>query len=372
MEITLNQKTRQILHCLDTDARMPFSEIAKRTRQSQETVRYTINRLKEEKIISGTITVINIQALGYIPLQILLKFQFLHEKKKEEIIAQVREMPAVNWIGNLEGNYDLGIILSMKDYAQLHQLTGDIYRACGEHLMKKRISINLEGNYLPRDYLTNKERHTTKTADYAPTTFVSIDDVDKRILHALAKDARTSVVEIAKQTHMTPTAVIHRMKRLKENNIITKHLLLLNQEKLGQEHYKILLFTNNQDKIISIIQKAYANKNVIAIIKTLAEWDLEIDLEVMSRQEVTRFMMGLSAEFSTIIRDYDILRIRDMPKYNFYPEKQTLNTTIADKRKRSNICLAPSKREMENLKVLRPRRGRPRNGQEGRTEGVST
>ena len=223
MEIALNQKTRQILHCLDADARMPFSEIAKRTRQSQETIRYTINRLKEEKIISGAITVINIQALGYIPLQILLKFQYLHEKKKEDIIRQIKELPAINWIGNLEGNYDLGIVLSMKDYTQLHQLTGDIYRACGEHLMKKRISINLEGSYLLRDYLINKERYTTKTADYAPTPLVSIDDVDKSILQTLAKDARTSVVEIAKQTRMTPTAVIHRMKRLKENNIITKH-----------------------------------------------------------------------------------------------------------------------------------------------------
>ena len=96
---------------------------------------------------------------------------------------------------------------------------------------------------------------------------------------------------------------------------------------------------NNQDKITSIIQKAYANKNVIAIIKTLAEWDLEIDLEVKSRQDVTRFMMDLTGQFSTTIKDYDLLRIRSMPKYNFYPEKQTLNTTVADKRKRGETRL---------------------------------
>jgi DNA-binding Lrp family transcriptional regulator len=50
---------------------------------------------------------------------------------------------------------------------------------------------------------------------------VPIDDIDKKIIATLIKDARTSLKEIAKQCDISAVSVMNRIKRLKKTGVIT-------------------------------------------------------------------------------------------------------------------------------------------------------
>jgi Lrp/AsnC family transcriptional regulator, leucine-responsive regulatory protein len=69
-----------------------------------------------------------------------------------------------------------------------------------------------------------------KTDDTGPA---ALDKIDARILRVLQKDGRISNLKLAEEVHLSPTAVLERVKRLARDNYILGYEARLNPEKLG-------------------------------------------------------------------------------------------------------------------------------------------
>jgi Lrp/AsnC family transcriptional regulator, leucine-responsive regulatory protein len=61
----------------------------------------------------------------------------------------------------------------------------------------------------------------------------SIDKIDAKILRVLQKDGRISNLKLAEEVHLSPTAVLERVKRLTRDNFILGYEAKLNPDKLG-------------------------------------------------------------------------------------------------------------------------------------------
>lgn len=61
----------------------------------------------------------------------------------------------------------------------------------------------------------------------------SIDKIDAKILRVLQKDGRISNLKLAEEVHLSPTAVLERVKRLTRDNFILGYEAKLNPAKLG-------------------------------------------------------------------------------------------------------------------------------------------
>jgi len=62
---------------------------------------------------------------------------------------------------------------------------------------------------------------------------MTLDKIDKQILHELQVNARISNLELAEKVNLSPTPCARRVKQLEESEIITAHVTLLDAEKLG-------------------------------------------------------------------------------------------------------------------------------------------
>jgi Lrp/AsnC family transcriptional regulator, leucine-responsive regulatory protein len=60
-----------------------------------------------------------------------------------------------------------------------------------------------------------------------------LDKIDARILRVLQKDGRISNLKLAEEVHLSPTAVLERVKRLSRDGYILGYEARLNPEKLG-------------------------------------------------------------------------------------------------------------------------------------------
>lgn len=60
-----------------------------------------------------------------------------------------------------------------------------------------------------------------------------LDKIDLRILEVLQKDGRISNLKLAEAVHLSPTAVLERVKRLHRDNYILGYEARLNPAKLG-------------------------------------------------------------------------------------------------------------------------------------------
>ena len=62
---------------------------------------------------------------------------------------------------------------------------------------------------------------------------IHIDGIDKKILRALMADARTSVLEIARQVGISGAAIHQRLKKLEKSGLIAGSKFIINPKVLG-------------------------------------------------------------------------------------------------------------------------------------------
>lgn len=90
----------------------------------------------------------------------------------------------------------------------------------------------------------------------------SIDGIDKMIIKALMKDARTPILQIAKQVGISGAAIHQRIKKLEESNILMGSNYVLNVKILG---YKTLSFVG------VYLEKAADNQKAVKALESIPE-----------------------------------------------------------------------------------------------------
>lgn len=74
---------------------------------------------------------------------------------------------------------------------------------------------------------------TDRTKSSTEAGFEGLDRTDLRILRALQRDGRMTNLQLAQEVHLSPTAVLERVKRLTRDDVILGYEARLNPEKLG-------------------------------------------------------------------------------------------------------------------------------------------
>lgn len=68
-----------------------------------------------------------------------------------------------------------------------------------------------------------------------------LDDVDRKILLILQKNARTKISEIAKEIHLSVTAVMRRIEKMEDEGIIQCYRTMIDGRKAGFEVHGFLI-----------------------------------------------------------------------------------------------------------------------------------
>ena len=63
---------------------------------------------------------------------------------------------------------------------------------------------------------------------------ISLDLVDRKILHFLQHDASLTIKELARKVHLSPTPCWKRIQRMEENGVIRSRVALLDAEKVDR------------------------------------------------------------------------------------------------------------------------------------------
>ncbi|WP_290699918.1 Lrp/AsnC ligand binding domain-containing protein [Lacinutrix sp.] len=91
---------------------------------------------------------------------------------------------------------------------------------------------------------------------------IIIDGIDKKILRALMADARTSVLEIARQVGISGAAIHQRLRKLEKSGLISGSKVVINPKVLG---YSTMAF------IGIYLDKAMSNPEAVKLLKKIPE-----------------------------------------------------------------------------------------------------
>ncbi len=78
-----------------------------------------------------------------------------------------------------------------------------------------------------------------------------LDNVDRKILSILQKNARISNAQIAREIGLAPSGIHERIKKLEQKGIITGYRACIDQEKLGYG-VTAFLFVRTEDRVGSL------------------------------------------------------------------------------------------------------------------------
>jgi len=320
MAIKLDEKDRQIINELWSDARQGDSAIAKHIGASREVVRYRIERLEKLGAIKRYITLVDTAKLGYITFNIYLRLQNFDIAKEKEIIGIIKNNPHVKWLIDMSGQYDLFFVMVARSRAELDNQLTDMYGKFEKHVADNLIlsSIKIYKD-LEFFYPKNKPKRTkySETVETQPETeSVELKDTDYNILDIISVNARINVVDIAKELskrkiEMTPEAVAYRLKRLEESKIIRGYRVVLDYTKLGYQWYMLLMNLTVIPKLLEmkIKEELKQNKKVIYSDKVLGEWDIRIELLVKDHDEFHEELLKIRNMVSGGLNRYELFLV---------------------------------------------------------------
>ncbi|HIH22098.1 TPA: Lrp/AsnC family transcriptional regulator [Candidatus Micrarchaeota archaeon] len=327
MKTELDVKDKRILHEIDLNARASNAEIAKRTGVSKQVAGLRIKKLLGSKTILGFFAVIDNAKLGFTIHKSFVRLQNIDGNTEQRMLEFLKNHPAIVWIASCDGRYDLAFGTLATNMAELDRTLSEIDALFGENVSERHIATILHGEYFDREYLLENLKKEAISKESAKAAFGAIpepaplDETDWKILLELGKNARATLVEIAKTIEVSPDTVAVRIKNIEKQGVIKRYNFVPNESIYPYLHYKVLVGLKNsgEERERALIGFCKTHPNIVYIVKALGPWDFEIDIEIESPEQLRKVMMELKTKFSDIIKDYSSLSIYQVHKYNFCP-----------------------------------------------------
>ncbi|MBS1267278.1 MAG: putative HTH-type transcriptional regulator [Candidatus Woesearchaeota archaeon] len=113
-----------------------------------------------------------------------------------------------------------------------------------------------------------------------------MDNKDWKIINELKQNSRATIRGIAKRTKIRPSTVHSRMKKLKQENIIEKYTIKLNNKKTGQGFIVWVWIKTNGE----IRDSIFNNEIVKEVFGITGEYDLVMKLKCRNIEAFNKFI----------------------------------------------------------------------------------
>jgi DNA-binding Lrp family transcriptional regulator len=210
-------KTRVALRALSENARASISDIAQKAKCSRITAAKEVRKLVEDYDVRFRVEV-DEDALGMVQRHLLL-VKLTGKPKLDDLVETFRKDPYANNVYLCEGDFNLII----------HAISSDPMK----YIMWESLLPGKLGDYGVNIY-PSELMHTNfgyfPVTDVAMSKFaVNVDEKDRNILAALARDSDKSVSGLAEELGMNRTTLYYRMFMLEKRGMIKRFTVSVNR-----------------------------------------------------------------------------------------------------------------------------------------------
>ncbi len=120
-----------------------------------------------------------------------------------------------------------------------------------------------------------------------------MDELDRKILNLLQKNARLSYREIARELRVAVGTVYNRIKRMEEGGILLGFASVLDYEKLGFGLTAVIGVKAQGRRIVEIEREIAKSKRVMLVYDTTGEYDIFVVAKFRDRADMNSFVKWL-------------------------------------------------------------------------------
>ena len=150
------------------------------------------------------------------------------------------------WAAQIRGNWDLAVSVLARSNFEFGKIVNGFMNKFSKFILEKDVLLTEYSPVYAREYLT--EAKPSEFVYGIPSAAYKLDDTDEKILKQLSTNSRISIIELIEKTKLSRDIITYRIKKLKKDNIIVQSRAYPNLQKLGINHYKVIIRTKNFDK----------------------------------------------------------------------------------------------------------------------------
>ncbi|MCA9487474.1 MAG: AsnC family transcriptional regulator [Nanoarchaeota archaeon] len=316
----MDKKDKKILYELDLNARIPFTELAKKVSLSPQTTKYRIKQMEKKGIIKGYVTFFDAAKLGYLYYRLYLRFQNTSEEDEKKIIDYLKKHQNVIWFISTSGKWDLEILFAARNFIHYNNLLKEFYKKFPNKLTNNITSVSIANYHQARGYLLNKKTEVQLSYGGEPEKIV-LDEIDKKIMEIINQNSRLTSVEIGSKLKLNYKTIQQRLKKIEEKEIIQAYRTWIDFKKIGYVYHKAMFKLRNfyEEDEKKILEFCKENPNVMYLITCVWPWDVEIEVQAESEEKFLEIVRNFKQLIGKNLLDYDTLTITEEHKLNYLP-----------------------------------------------------
>lgn len=317
----LTKVEERIIGQLDLDARSRFRQIGKKIRKSEQAVSYSVSSLAKKGVIKGFYTLIDFSRLGVLNFRVFFRLNYINDAKFNSLANFLATESHTMWIAACGARYDMICTFAARNPSQFNKLIRRIMAEFSDQIQGYSILTTIVMRVFNRKYMNSGRTPTKEVIIGGDREPYRLSERDIRILSEVADNPRESSVNISRKLSCDARTVVNRLKELEQMDVIRGARPFLDFSNIDYVMNILILRYHNisvQDEE-SLINYLLAHPNVISVVKTLGEWDLEINIEALDKWEFKKVERSIRERFSGIIQMTEAVPIYHEFKKTFFP-----------------------------------------------------
>lgn len=333
--VKLDAIDKKILTVLLKNGRITNTELAQVIGNNYPTVRNRVISLVEKGVIQFFYPVVQLPGIGarrYMSAFIGIKNAAV--QKKQEIINGLCKHPFLIKVFELDGRWDISVLLVTNYIKEANDALNFIQQLCGQHLtdlvvMPTYVISNLNRNFFSDlDFKVKEEEMKTgyyplilKTPLVSLGEALKLGETDVKLLDSLKLNANENLEDLGKIVGIDGATVDYKIKNFIMQNLIKYFTIEVDSYALGYEQYLLLLnlrgSVEGKKKLVEGLGKM---RQAYHYFEYMNYWEIVITFCVHNREEVYKLFSELQAKFSDEIKDHEIVWIVKKHKVEPYPD----------------------------------------------------
>lgn len=312
----LDVKDRKILSEMEMNARVPWSELAKKVGVSKQVVKYRVEKLEREGFIQGYNAIVDVAKLGETIYVVYLKLVGISSRDEEKWMRAVDKDAYVLGVGKNAGRWDLTIVIRARDNREFSEVFDRIAKGRGDKIKERLVTSEVSSTYFSTTLVFDSKFREFSTS-YGE---VKVDGKDVEIVRELSTNARANLLEISEGVGMSPNGTKERIKRLEKEKLIIGYKTKVNYEKLGYLHFRVFLHLNKFDEVFYERVREFLKKSgrVESVSRYVGYADVDFRCYAKSLEEFYDFVSSLRDAFLKEIIEVDSMPIFRWEKIGYF------------------------------------------------------
>jgi len=149
-----------------------------------------------------------------------------------------------------------------------------------------------------------------------------LNEVDTLILEILQADARISNAELARRVNLSPPATLTRVRRLEENELIDRHVTLVNRRQAGYDmlcFVSVSLQLHDTEQVTGFREAVQQLPEVLECHHVTGDYDYLLKVVAHNTKDLENFLLKKLTPISGVARIHTSLVLNEVKSTTVIP-----------------------------------------------------